>query len=283
MRIKYNWILIVAVLISIFAIPQLVFAQFQFPKYSGYVNDFENIINNDDELNNKLIQFEKDSTVEIVVVTTDSFQGSTIEDFSNKLFEEWKIGKKDIDNGLLIVVSNKERQSRIEVGYGLEGTLPDALTGRIQDQFMIPSFKEGKYSEGINSGVDTLIGYIKEDPTVISSLKSDSKSNSNLIDFGIYALIIAFYLMAGSKSWWLGGVFGFLLGLYFGITNGIYLLILITTPLGLLFDYILSQTGIGKAIFHGANIVNGVRGGSSGGGISFGGGSSGGGGSSRSW
>jgi uncharacterized protein len=282
MKSKYNWILSALVFILVFAIPNLSNAQFQFPKYTGYVNDFENIIDNDEELNNKLIQFEKDSTVEIVVVTTDSFQGSTIEDYSNKLFEEWKIGKKDIDNGLLIVVSNKERQSRIEVGYGLEGTLPDALTGRIQDQFMIPSFKEGKYSDGINSGVDTLIGYIKEDPTVISSIKSDSNKNSSLIDVGIYILIIGFYLMAGSKSWWLGGVFGFVIGLYFGITNGIYLLILITTPLGLLFDYILSQTGIGKAIFHGTSLLNGGKSGSSGG-ISFGGGSSGGGGSSRSW
>src|SRR5690606_7879124 len=135
-------------------LPTLIYAQLTFPAYDGYVNDFENILNNDEALEAKLTQLEKDTTAEVVVVTVPDFQGSYLEEYAVKLFEEWKIGKEDVDNGLLILVSANERKSRIEVGYGLEGTLPDALTGRIQDEYMIPSFTQGDYSGGVEKGVD---------------------------------------------------------------------------------------------------------------------------------
>lgn len=260
--------------------PLVTFAQINFPNYVGYVNDFENILDNDEVLNQKLVNFEKDSTVEIAIVTVADFSGTTLEDYAVKLFENWKIGKADVDNGLLILVSSKERQARIEVGYGLEGTIPDSLAGRIQDQYMIPAFKEGNYSKGVEDSVDALIGIIKEDPTVISNLNQD-ENDVNVPEIIGIILFFGVYLMAASRSWWLGGVLGFIVGMYFAYTNGIYILPFITTPLGLLIDFILSKTPLGHIVMH--SMSHSSSSGSSGGGISFGGGSSGGGGSSRSW
>lgn len=270
-------------LLLLLLLPSLAYAQLTFPKYDGFVNDFENILNNDDALEAKLAQLEKDTTAEVVVVTVSDFQETTIEDYAVKLFENWRIGKEDVDNGLLIVVSSNERQSRIEVGYGLEGTLPDALTGRIQDEYMIPSFAQGDYSKGIEDGVDVIAGLIKEDPTIISQLQQkDSGINDGIISLFMMLFFFAMYIMGASKSWWLGGVLGFVAGAYFAYTSNLWLLPFLTTPFGLILDYILSKTTIGQAIVHNTFRSSG-RSGSSGGGFSFGGGSSGGGGSSRSW
>lgn len=255
-------------------------AQLALPDYKGYVNDFENILTNDAQLEETLSNFEKETSVEIAVVTVADFGGTTIDDYAVKLFEKWKIGKADKDNGLLVIVSSTQRQSRFEVGYGLEGTLPDSLTGRIQDFFMIPYFKNNDYSKGVEEGINSTIGVIKNDPTVISSLEQKTvKAPSDAI---LIFFVFLFYIMAGTKSWWFGGVLGFGIGMYFAVKNGIYLLPFITTPLGLFIDFILSKTPFGRFII--ANSIGRSLGGSSsGGGMSFGGGSSGGGGSSRSW
>lgn len=270
-------------LLLLLLFPAFVYAQLTFPQYEGFVNDFENILSNDEILEAKLAQLEKDTTAEVVVVTIDSFQETTIEDYAVKLFEAWKIGKEDVDNGLLILISSEQRQSRIEVGYGLEGTLPDALTGRIQDEYMIPSFQEGDYSKGIESGVDVISGLIREDPTVISQLQQkDNGISDEAVSIFIMIFFFAVYIMGVSKSWWLGGVLGFIAGAYFAYVTAFWLLPFITAPFGLFLDYILSRTTIGQAIVH-STFRGGGRSGSSGGGFSFGGGSSGGGGSSRSW
>lgn len=274
------------VLLVVFFVPSIIYA-FDFPQYKGYVNDFENILDNDTELENILSNLEKETTVEIAVVTVSDFQGSTFEDFAVKLFENWKIGKKDVDNGLLIIVSKEQRQSRFEVGYGLEGTLPDALTGRIQDEYMIPYFKNDDYSKGVLEGINATIGIIKKDPTVISNLEKPVKSNS-INEAFIYVGLIVFYFLSFSKSWWLGGLLGAGYGVYAGISSqnplSIFYYPVIWGVFGLIIDFLLSRTFLGSILrststrgFSGTS-----RGGSSGG-MSFGGGSSGGGGSSRSW
>lgn len=276
MKIFRVWIFILLALV----IPLKVYGQIQFPKYDGFVNDFENILSNDDELESKLSQFEKESTVEIAVVTVEDFSGTTIEDYAVKLFEDWKIGKSDKDNGLLILVSSAQRSARIEVGYGLEGTIPDSLAGRVQDIYMIPEFKNGNYDKGILDSVDALIGVIKEDPSVVSSLSNDSSNTTEVSEVLILIIMVFFYIMAASKSWWLGGVLGFFVGIYFAFTLKIYFLPFITTPLGLFIDFILSKTPFGHFVM--SSMYHSSRSGGSSG-MSFGGGSSGGGGSSRSW
>jgi len=266
-------------------------SELNLPQYSGYVNDFENILNNDSELETTITAFEKESSIEIAIVTVNDFQGTTIEDYAVKLFAKWGIGKKETDNGLLIIVSKNSRQTRFEVGYGLEGTLPDALTGRIQDHYMIPYFQQDNYSEGVKQGLEATIKTLKGDPSIASNLETLSTSQeevdkfSSFIESAIIPLLVIVYIMAMTKSWWFGGVVGFIGGIVIGAMYfqpwGWLIFPIPAALLGLLLDFILSNTFIGELLF----IIARSGGFSSrgGGGISFGGGSSGGGGSSRSW
>lgn len=267
-----------------------------FPEPKGYVNDYENIISNDEELENLIADFEATSTVEIAVVTTSDFQDTYIEDYSIRLFEAWGIGKADKDNGILIVVSSNQRESRIEVGYGLESIITDATAGRIQDYYMIPYFKNGDYSTGINEGVKAIIGIIQEDPeySILALEETPAEENYDIWDFldsfGFCFLVLIYILiaiMSSTRSWWLGGVIGVILGLIIGLIWfrwwGPFILPVVFGLAGLIIDWILSMLGpkgLGIISFRGGS------GGGSGGRSSFGGfggGSSGGGGSSRSW
>jgi uncharacterized protein len=264
-----------------------------FPRYSGYVNDFENILNNDAELEATISTFEKESSIEVAIVTVSDFQGTTIEDYAVKLFSKWGIGKKDSDNGLLIIVSKNSRQSRFEVGYGLEGTLPDALTGRIQDHYMIPYFQKDDYSEGVKQGLDATIKILNGDKSIASNLETVNTSQeeidkfSSFMESAVIPMLIIIYIMAMTKSWWLGGVVGFIGGIIIGAMYfqpwGWLIFPIPAALLGLLLDFILSNTFIGELLFIIARSGGFSSRGGSGGGISFGGGSSGGGGSSRSW
>lgn len=117
----------------------------------GYVNDFANIIPDDREavLEQKLRDYEKETSIEMVVVTTPSLDGEAIEIWSIDLATRWGIGKKDVDNGLLFVVAPNEREYRIEVGYGLEGVVPDAVASRLSRNTLPDAFRQGDYAGGI--------------------------------------------------------------------------------------------------------------------------------------
>jgi uncharacterized protein len=286
-------------LIGLFALilfVQPVFAATSLPEHNGYINDFEGILNNKTELEAKVYALEQESSIEIAIVTVADFSDTTLEDYAVKLFEKWGIGKKKTDNGLLIIVSSKQRQSRIEVGYGLEGTLPDALTGRIQDEFMIPAFKNNDYSKGIADGLDQIIAIIKKDPTALKPedayvYAGTTEESSGVAEWLVTIVFFGIYIMALTKSWWFGGLLGFFVGLVWAFSTGVWLLPPILTGLGLLLDFLLSKTPVGQALLtvskyavlsSGGSRSSGGGGGSSFGG-SFGGGSSGGGGSSRSW
>ncbi len=266
-------------LLNVFAFSFVVLA---IPDFVGYVNDIEGTIQNKDELEAKISAFEKETTIEIAVLTTPDFDDTYIEDYAIKVFEKWGIGKKEKDNGVLIIVSKEKRESRIEVGYGLEGVLTDGLTGRIQDVAMIPSFREENYSEGINNGVDMIIKVLGGEE--ISGVTDEDLEDE---DIGYWALgIMAFgflFLIANPfLSGLIGAVIGFLVGT---LTGGFYTGILggvaggvVGFLMGLVARLIPSHIRYGIA--H-SMISSGRSGGSSFGG--FGGGSSGGGGSSRSW
>ena len=101
-------------------------------------------------------QLDQKTTAQLVVVTVKSLNGAPLEDYSLQILRTWGIGSKEKNNGVLLLISTGDRKSRVEVGYGLEGALTDSITGQIQDQFMIPYFKENKYEEGIIRGYEEL-------------------------------------------------------------------------------------------------------------------------------
>lgn len=119
-----------------------------------YVQDYAGVISQSDR--QKMLGIGQDldnkTTAQVAVVTVKSLNGYPIEDYALAVLRQWGVGNKAKNNGVLMVIATEDRASRIEVGYGLEGVLPDGLTGRIQDQYMLPYFKKGNYSAGILQG-----------------------------------------------------------------------------------------------------------------------------------
>ncbi len=119
---------------------------------TNYVVDLANMVDNSTEtrINAYLKELEQKTSSQLVILTITSLEGESIEDLSiNVAHNQWKLGQKGKDNGVLFVISLKDRKYRIEVGYGLEGVLPDSLVGSIGRQILVPYFKKGAYSNGI--------------------------------------------------------------------------------------------------------------------------------------
>ncbi len=125
---------------------------------NGYVTDKAVVFS--PEAKRKLEQFLRDfeakTSNQVVVVTFPGLEGESLEDFSVRLAERWKVGQKGRNNGVIFLVFKDARQMRIEVGYGLEGVLPDALAGQILSEIVTPYFRKGAYEDGIFAGVDAI-------------------------------------------------------------------------------------------------------------------------------
>lgn len=132
------------------------------PKPTGYVNDFAQVLPPETEksLNGKIQSYKDATGIEVAVVTVPSLQGYGIDQFTIKLAQNWGVGQKERDNGVVLLLAPKEREVRIEVGYGLEGDLTDGRSGQILDQVAVPYFKKEDWSGGINATVDELISYL---------------------------------------------------------------------------------------------------------------------------
>ena len=114
-----------------------------------------------DALEQRLAAFEAKKGSQIAVLLVPTTQPESVEQYAIRVAEQWKLGRKGVDDGVLLVVAMKDRTVRIEVGYGLEGVLPDATTRRIIEQYIVPRFKQGDFSGGIKSAVDRVIGVIE--------------------------------------------------------------------------------------------------------------------------
>jgi uncharacterized protein len=147
-----------SLVLFVFLIPQL--AEAAFPRPTGFVNDFANVIQagTKTKLEGLLQAVERKSGYEIAVVTIPSLDERPIEDYAEDLYKTWGIGKKGKDEGALILVAPNQKQVRIEVGYGLEGAINDARAGRIIRDAMIPFFKQGDITKGIVAGTQAVVG-----------------------------------------------------------------------------------------------------------------------------
>src|SRR5262252_3206307 len=136
-----------------------------FPPLTGRVVDQANIMTAQSrtDLEAKLKELEDKSSIQLVVATVKSLQGSDVETYANGLFRSWKLGEAKKNNGALLLIAPAEHKVRIEVGYGLEGTLTDALSSVIISSAIIPRFKTGDFSGGIQRGVDGIISVLSGD------------------------------------------------------------------------------------------------------------------------
>lgn len=236
-----------------------------FPPLTGRVVDQANILTaqNRTDLEAKLKGLEDKSSIQLVVATVKSLQGSDIETYTNELFRFWKLGEAKKNNGALLLIAPAEHKVRIEAGYGLEGTLTDALSSVIISSAIVPRFKTGDFSGGIERGVDGIVSVLSGDtadwqPKVrVRSDDASSVINDLLVPlFPLLIFFVIWYLMgsatgSGSRRAMRQGGRAIIIP-YGGPTSG---------------------SGWG----------GGIGGGGFGGGFSGGGGSSGGGGASGSW
>jgi uncharacterized protein len=225
-----------------------------FPPLTGRVVDQANIISADQRvaIEAKLADLEGKSGIQLVVATVTSLDGQEIEPYANELFRAWKLGERTKNNGVLLLVAPNERRVRIEVGYGLEGTLTDALSQVIITNAIAPRFKAGDFGGGITRGVDDIITVLTTDASEWQkrpSLRVDRDPAAGGINWlAVVGIIVVIGLMIVSPAFrWM------ILGM-------------------------LMSSGRG-----GSSGSGGFGGGSGRGGFSGGGGSSGGGGASGRW
>lgn len=156
--------------------------------FNEQINDEAHIFsqNERDELLNLVQNFEQNSTTQIAIVTLNSLENKSIEELSLEIARGYKLGQKEDNNGVLLVVAPNEKKVRIEVGYGLEGVLTDAAASEIINSVMIPEFKNGKMSEGVKDGVLAII-------KVASGEEFSSKSGLSDLPFGVFAFFAGMF------------------------------------------------------------------------------------------
>jgi uncharacterized protein len=155
------------------------------------------------QLNSTIGEFERTRGGEMAVVVIRSLDGVSIEEAAVKLFELWAIGKKSKDNGLLLLWSTGDRRVRVEVGYGLEGVLPDGKAGAILDTYVIPKFKSGQFDEGVLAGVGALLSAARNEPVELPAAGSESYESGS---WGIGTLLMS---LLGAIPVGLGSIVGF--------------------------------------------------------------------------
>jgi uncharacterized protein len=138
------------------------------PAPGSYVNDLAGVLDarTAGELNGVLADLDARAKAQVAVLTVKTLGGSDIESYAVKTYKKWGIGDKKTNRGVLLLVATEDHKARIEVGYGLEGILPDGLTGAIQDKYIIPYFKAGDYSSGVSQGALAIASVIARDSGV---------------------------------------------------------------------------------------------------------------------
>jgi uncharacterized protein len=294
------------------------------PFLQGRVTDDAELLRPDviQRISARLQAHEQKTTDQVAVLTIASLQGESIEGFALRVFEQWQLGKQGKDNGVLMVIAPQDRRMRIEVGYGLEGTLTDLEAGRIIRNIMAPRFRAGDFNGGIEQGVNAVLAQLSGDnslPPDTASAQAPKKSFIETPDlsiverilfgafiFGIIGLFTVIGVLTPGMGWFL---YFFLIPFWamfpiivVGTTGAMTLLIvyLIAFPTSKIFisrsnwyEKVKAQLkSKGRASIGGFTITSGRSSGSSfsgwrssGGssGFSGGGGSSGGGGASGSW
>ncbi len=234
------------------------YAAANFPALTGRVVDDAHILSavTTADLERKLADLEQKSGIQLVVATVSSLNGEEIEPYANELFRAWRLGEAKQNNGALLLIAPKERRMRIEVGYGLEGTLTDAVSSVIIANAIAPRFKAGDFNGGVTRGVDDIITALTTDSAEWKPKATDMRAEheASFLDTLAPFLIFLFIMFVLSRVARRGG--GNVVFIPMGMGGG-------------------GRFGGGGGGFGG--------GGFGGGGFSGGGGSSGGGGASGGW
>jgi len=296
---------IVVAAVALAAVPSLLARDVPF--LAGRINDTAGMIPAEvrERLEGKLTAFEKETGVQVAVLTIDTLGGDVLEDYSLKVAQTWKLGRKSIEDGVLLLIVKGDRKMRIEVGYGLEAKLTDAQCRRILDDVVRPEFRNGDFGRGVEAGVDAIIGSI-QGRDAIPSRSSAGRTRASQVPLGakligsvVFTLVIGVFsllalLTKGCQSWFL---YVFLMPFYAAFPLALWGAVgAVLIPIWVLgfpiAKYWLRKTPAGKSFLkvHPGLVAFAASGGHSGsghgwssGGFSGGGGSFGGGGASGGW
>jgi len=164
------------------------------PKLAVRVTDLTETLSQDQRssLEAKLADFERRKGAQIAVLVVPTVKPETIEEFSIRVMEGWKLGRKGVNDGVLLLVAKQDRKLRIEVGYGLEGALSDIVSKRIVSDVIAPHFKAGDFVAGIDAGVDAMLSVIAGEPLPEPTQPDDDIQNIMLFVFGPMVLLLSF-------------------------------------------------------------------------------------------
>ena len=277
-----------ALLFAILLAAPRVQAQVAVPALTARVTDLTGTLSGEavTRIESKLANLEARKGSQIAVLIVPSTQPEEIEQFGIRVEDAWKLGRKGVSDGAYLIVAKNDRRVRIEVGYGLEGALPDAIANRIISEAITPRFKTGDYDGGVEAGVDQMIAVVNGEPLPEPDKKWEHRS-----DMGHLLPLLLVVVFVGSGV--LRAVFGRLFGSVAtgGLAGGLAWLLSHVLPIGLgagvvafLFAMLAGSTSRGWSAGSGwGGGLGGGFGGGGGGGFSGGGGGGGGGGASGSW
>lgn len=268
--------------------PSLVLAgaqQVAIPALAARVTDLTNTLSAEQQsaLESRLAQFEQQEGSQMAILLVPSTRPEAIEQYSIRVVDEWKLGRKGVDDGILILVAKNDREMRIEVGYGLEGVIPDAIANRIIEETMVPYFRQGDFYGGLSAAVEQLAGLVAGEPLPAPQARSASPWEGMLPALLIGGLIVGAILRSIFGNFLGGAMNGGLIGFAVWILGGGLLVALVLAIIA----FVITLSG-GLGAMHGmgrGTYGGGGFGGSGGfgGGFSGGGGGFGGGGASGSW
>ncbi len=262
-------------------------AEVAVPPLKARVTDLTGTLNREQQalLEQQLAQFEAQKGAQIGVLLLPTTQPETIEAFAVRVQEAWRLGRKGVDDGVLLVVAKDDRALRIEVGYGLEGVLPDAIAKRIIEDDITPQFRKGDYYAGISAGVKRMMGVIEGEPLPPPSQNRVAGTRSKL-DWLFPALVVLIFarrFLAAIFGRFLGaGLSGGILGFLAWLVVGSLFVALVVGVLVFVFSLLAGTSGGRMPRGWGGGWSSG-GGFGGGGGFSGGGGMSGGGGASGRW
>lgn len=242
------------------------------PQLTGRINDYAGMLSPGEKarLEQKLAGFEQEQSTQVVVLTVPALQGEDIDQFAIHVADQWKIGQKGKDNGVILILARAEHKVRIEVGMGLQGVLPDITAARIIRDVMRPYLQSGNFDQGVEAGIDAIIAATKGEFTATpgeGTHRPRHRDASTFLTFLIFTGIAAMSLGAYSRS--LGGLAG---------AAGLPLAAALAFPgLALIYLLILAAVGFAGGFLLSILALFGHGGGSGGGGFYGGGGFGGGG------
>lgn len=290
-----HWLALLTVVLLV--LPMAAYA-LDVPPLKGRVNDHADMLSpaTERQLEGVLQELETSDATQIVVLTIPSLDGDSLEDFSIRVADQWKIGQKNLDNGAILLIAKADRKLRIEVGYGLEGRLTDLMAGRIISTIIVPRFKAGQIEQGVLDGVQAMIGVVRGEFTAAEA-PSRGRGQGQRSANGVFGLMLALFFLnvLGRLRRSLGALAGAVIVPIIGIAIFGFSLTLLALliPAGIAAGLLASFLGSPLAFGHtghrsgrGGFWIGGGGGGFGGGGFggfSGGGGGFGGGGASGGW